>query len=145
MPKFDHQIREKIFEIEQLKHAIKDIIPFDTAVKNQVCWCNEASSNCLTPACINARDVLVDEFINHKYISITDCNLGTRIENGIWMALDWYPKYGGRNVNRRNINPTLGDVATLTEHRLYRVNNFGKKSMIKLKEILAEHGLQLQG
>lgn len=54
----DGRIYAGVSKIEQLKDALKDVIPFDTAVKYQTCWCDDASSECLTAACIYARDVL---------------------------------------------------------------------------------------
>jgi DNA-directed RNA polymerase alpha subunit len=44
----------------------------------------------------------------------------------------------------RNENlETLGDVCKYTEFDLYRIPNFGRKSMTELKEILHFHGLSL--
>lgn len=55
----DGRIYAGVARIQNLRDALTGTIPFDNAVKNVVCWCSDASDECVTPMCIRARDALI--------------------------------------------------------------------------------------
>jgi hypothetical protein len=73
-----------------------------------------------------------------KNISVGSC-FNIRMHNLIWRALH----RAGKSIHPSDI--TLGDISALTEHDFYLTPRFGKKSMARLQEVLAEHGLKLSG
>lgn len=56
--KSDGKIYAGVSKINQLKQVLKDVRPFDTAVKDQYCWCSAENSKCVTSTCIEARVAL---------------------------------------------------------------------------------------
>lgn len=68
-----------------------------------------------------------------------------------YYSIDITEPLNGFNFNVRAYNclraeeiPTIGHLLEYTENDLRRIPNMGKKSLQHIKEVLAEHGLQLQ-
>jgi DNA-directed RNA polymerase alpha subunit len=117
------ELRDFIVErIEKENEELKKVlIKLTEALATQL----QRPSN--VPPPINDYTMSYMKTVKARRIRVDSLELSVRVANGL------------KNEGLE----TLGDVCKYTEIQLYRIPNFGRKSMVELKEILHFHGLSL--
>jgi DNA-directed RNA polymerase alpha subunit len=85
-------------------------------------------NSCVTDCLVKYMPKLKTSNMPNEYISISDLSISTRLENSL------------RYLNCK----TIGDILEYSENDIYKIRDFGKKTMQELKDVLRKYNFELK-